>query len=106
MHAVHDQKDRDANIRSQKAAGAPVLGPKHREAVRQTEQREHDHGDVCAVGLQGAVVGGLDALGGARLAEAQVHDGAADPGGHTPGVGEVDEPAEHLAAIGGDVEVG
>lgn len=103
---VHDEKDGDADVGGQKGRGGPLGGEKDGEAVDQAQQGEHDHGHVGAVGLDPIPVDGLYALDLASLAEPQVDDHAANPRGHPPRVGEVDEPVEHGGPVGRDVEVG
>ena len=87
---VHDKKDWNADVGCQKGAGGPFLGEEDRETIDQAQDREGDHGDPRAIGLDPAGVDGRDVLGLAGFAKAEVHDHAGHPAGHTPGVCELE----------------
>lgn len=108
MAKVDDQKDGDADVRGEEVARAPVLREEDGEAVDEQEKGEEDERDAGAPRLQLGGVGDVDAgevLCEVGLAEAQVGDGAADPGDEARGVGQVHEPVEDDTRGGADVEV-
>lgn len=77
----------------------PILREEDGEAVDQAEDSEADNRHVSPPGLHDGVVGQIgvgDALGFARLVEAEVDDSAADPRNEPRCVGQIDEP------LGGD----
>ena len=84
MAEIHEEEDRDADVSGQEGTRRPVLREEHRESIDQTEEREHEHGNVCTVGLYPASVRDFDALCRGSFAEPEVDDTATDPGCHAP----------------------
>ena len=84
MPKVHDEENRDADVRGQEVGGRPVLREEHGEAVDEAEDGEGDQGYPGTVGLDKVAPRGADVVVGAGRAEAEEDDHAADPGHHAP----------------------